>query len=353
MPSRDEGFGLVFLEAMRAGKACIGGTGAAAEIIEHGVTGFVVDPARHGDVEVAVQLLYDDPGMCARYGGGARERFIGDVHRPAFPDTLRADPGATRPCDALAVDAAGATMNVLGLNAYHGDVSAALVRDGQLVAAVEEERFRRIKHVTGFPARAIDACLQMGGIGANEVDLSPSRAGPARICGERRCSSLQNRPKRTVADRARNMVEHRRAAGHDRRAARPRRVRRQAADAVRRASSGAPGERRVRQPVRRRGRVRDRRLRRFRQHVVGRVAGTRLDGRRRVFFPHSLGLLYLAVTQYLGFPNYGDEFKVMGLAPYGEPRYRARDRVARASAATTAASSSISRTSATGPTAWR
>ena len=76
MPSRDEGFGLVFLEAMRAGKACIGGTGAAAEIIEHGVTGFVVDPARHGDVEVAVQLLYDDPGMCARYGGGARERFM-------------------------------------------------------------------------------------------------------------------------------------------------------------------------------------------------------------------------------------------------------------------------------------
>lgn len=76
MPSRDEGFGLVFLEAMRAGKACIGGTGAAAEIIEHGVTGFVVDPASHHDIELAVQLLYDDPGMCARYGGGGRDRFM-------------------------------------------------------------------------------------------------------------------------------------------------------------------------------------------------------------------------------------------------------------------------------------
>ena len=53
----------------------------------------------------------------------------------------------------------------------------------------------------------------------------------------------------------------------------------------------------------------------------GTLAGTGLDVRERVFFPHSLGLLYLAVTQYLGFPNYGDEFKVMGLAPYGEPRY--------------------------------
>jgi phosphatidylinositol alpha-1,6-mannosyltransferase len=76
MPSRDEGFGLVFLEAMRAGKACIGGAGAAAEIIDHGVTGFIVDPASHHDIELAVQLLYDDPGMCARYGGGGRERFM-------------------------------------------------------------------------------------------------------------------------------------------------------------------------------------------------------------------------------------------------------------------------------------
>src|SRR6185436_1254605 len=53
----------------------------------------------------------------------------------------------------------------------------------------------------------------------------------------------------------------------------------------------------------------------------GELAGTALDVRERVFFPHSLGLLYLALTQYLGFPNYGDEFKVMGLAPYGEPRF--------------------------------
>ena len=53
----------------------------------------------------------------------------------------------------------------------------------------------------------------------------------------------------------------------------------------------------------------------------GRLAGSAVHVDRRVFFPHSLGLLYLAITQYLGFPNYGDEFKVMGLAPYGEPRY--------------------------------
>ena len=75
-------------------------------------------------------------------------------------------------------------------------------------------------------------------------------------------------------------------------------------------------------PVRRRGGLRDRRLRRFRQHLDGRsAAGTCIAIQNRVFFPHSLGLLYLALTQFLGFPKYGDEFKVMGLAPYGEPSF--------------------------------
>src|SRR5918992_1610396 len=120
-------------------------------------------------------------------------------------------------------------MIILGINAYHGDVSAVLLRDGQLVAAVEEERFRRVKHWAGFPEQAIRACLAM-------------------VC---------------AIDGFGDFVS---------------------------TSSG-----------------------------LGR--GSHLDVQRRVFFPHSLGLLYLAITQYLGFPKYGDEFKVMGLAPYGEPRY--------------------------------
>src|SRR5207245_9381963 len=53
--------------------------------------------------------------------------------------------------------------------------------------------------------------------------------------------------------------------------------------------------------------------------AIGR--GSTLEVLERVYFPHSLGLVYLAITQYLGFPKYGDEYKVMGLAPYGEPDY--------------------------------
>ena len=63
---------------------------------------------------------------------------------------------------------------VLGINAYHGDVSAALLRDGQLVAAVEEERFRRIKHWAGFPTLAIQSVLEMAGIrGPRRADTWP------------------------------------------------------------------------------------------------------------------------------------------------------------------------------------
>jgi phosphatidylinositol alpha-1,6-mannosyltransferase len=88
MPSRDEGFGLVFLEAMRAAKPCIGGAGAAAEIIEHGVTGFVVDPGSRDDLAAAVQRLYDEPATCARMGAAGRERFLSTFTNRHFQTRL-------------------------------------------------------------------------------------------------------------------------------------------------------------------------------------------------------------------------------------------------------------------------
>jgi carbamoyltransferase len=212
-------------------------------------------------------------------------------------------------------------MNVLGLNAYHGDVSAALVCDGALVAAVEEERFRRIKHCAGFPAHALAECLRLGGLTAGDVDLFAVSRDPRAHLWRKALFVARHRPKRTLADRARNAA---------RIGALPRTI----------AAAAGLDERAVRS-----------RLRTVEHHPAhlasaafvspfdsaavcaidgfgdfvstswGRLQGTRLCVDGRVFFPHSLGLLYLAVTQYLGFPKYGDEFKVMGLAPYGEPRY--------------------------------
>jgi len=78
MPSRDEGFGLVFLEAMRAAKPCIGGAGAASEIIQHGVTGFIVDPAKSAELLDAMLRLYAEPETCAQFGKAGRERFLAE-----------------------------------------------------------------------------------------------------------------------------------------------------------------------------------------------------------------------------------------------------------------------------------
>src|SRR5260370_8739230 len=61
-------------------------------------------------------------------------------------------------------------MNILGINAYHGNASAAVVCDGRLVAAVEEERFNRVKYAAGFPAQAIRYCLKEAGLKLEEID---------------------------------------------------------------------------------------------------------------------------------------------------------------------------------------
>ena len=212
-------------------------------------------------------------------------------------------------------------MNVIGLNAYHGDVSAVLVRDGKLVAAVEEERFRRIKHVTGFPSNAIDACLQMGGMRAKDVDLFAVSRRPRAHLWRKALFVLRNRPKRTLGDRARNMASIGRlsdtiaaAAGLDEYVVRPRmRYIEHHPAHLASAALVSPFDSAAVCAIDGFGD--------FVSTSWGTLSGTSLDVQQRVFFPHSLGLLYLALTQYLGFPNYGDEFKVMGLAPYGEPRY--------------------------------
>jgi carbamoyltransferase len=212
-------------------------------------------------------------------------------------------------------------MNVLGLNAYHGDVSAALVRDGRLIAAVEEERFRRVKHITGFPTHAIASCLRMGGISAKDVDLFAVSRRPRAHLWRKALFVLRNRPKKTLADRARNMASIGRlsdtiaaAPGLDEYAVRPR-MRYVEHHPAHLASAAfvSPFDDAAVCAIDGFGD--------FVSTSWGRLRGNRLDVSERVFFPHSLGLMYLALTQYLGFPNYGDEFKVMGLAPYGEPRF--------------------------------
>src|SRR5436190_463167 len=96
---------------------------------------------------------------------------------------------------------------ILGINAYHGDVSAALLKDGELLSAVEEERFNRIKHSTGFPTRAIQSCLDAAGIGVEEIDHVAVSRNPRANLLKKAAFAVRKRPDLgMVRDRVKNLV---------------------------------------------------------------------------------------------------------------------------------------------------
>jgi carbamoyltransferase len=210
---------------------------------------------------------------------------------------------------------------ILGLNAYHGDAAAALVVDGELVAAVEEERFNRVKHVAGFPAESAAWCFADAGLSPRDLDhVAVSRDPRANFAAKlRRTITRGVRPSYLKA-RVRNAVRVRdvrgelgRALGADDLRAQVHNVEHHQAH-VASAFFVSPFERAAVLSVDGFGDYASTML------AVG--SGSRFEVLDRVLFPHSLGIFYTAVTQWLGFPKYGDEGKVMGLAPYGDPERR-------------------------------
>ncbi len=208
---------------------------------------------------------------------------------------------------------------ILGLNAFHGDSSAALLSDGKLLMAVEEERFNRIKDWAGVPVNAAAACLAHGQINS-VAHLAISRDPRSHFLSK--ISRIISRPSllgqavnrgvnsarlaRTRQDLQRagvpglhgakfHFVEHHRAhlasaffASHFEEAAV--------------VSIDGFGD--------------------FSSIMWGVGKGNSIKVLGSVKFPHSLGLFYTAFTQLLGFPKYGDEYKMMGLSAYGEPRFK-------------------------------
>ena len=209
---------------------------------------------------------------------------------------------------------------ILGLNAYHGDSSACLIKDGALIAAAEEERFRRIKHWAGFPSESIRYCLAEAGIGLADVDVVAINQDANANLWRKLAYMVLRRPDLSlVLDRIRNKRERASVAEELSRAfpgqhlrAEVRKVEHHLAH-LGSAFLVSPFEEAVAVSVDGFGDFASA------AWGVGRAGQVAVDD--KVYFPHSLGIFYQALTQYLGFPNYGDEYKVMGLAPYGEPRF--------------------------------
>jgi carbamoyltransferase len=210
--------------------------------------------------------------------------------------------------------------SVLGINAYHGDSSAALVVDGRLVAAAEEERFRRIKHWAGFPSEAIRWCLAEGGLALSDVDHVAINRDPQSNWGKRLLFVVQKRPSvASMVERLKNRRQVRRiedviaqAFPGDTLTAQVHHVQHHRAHLAS-AALVSPFETCVALSVDQFGD--------FASAAWGLCRGTEVAVEDSVYFPHSLGTFYSALTQYLGFPHYGDEYKLMGLAPYGKPAH--------------------------------
>jgi carbamoyltransferase len=209
-------------------------------------------------------------------------------------------------------------MNILGINAYHGNASAAVVCDGQLLAAVEEERFNRVKYAAGFPSAAIRYCLKEAGLKLEEIDHVAVPRNPLARLGTKLFYAL--RMPSFARSRAKVLVKF---TG----------VREALAAAFDSDPDGIKAQfHRIEHhqahlasaffvsPFERAALLSADGLGDFASTMWGSGSGNRMNIADAIAFPHSLGLYYTAVTQYLGFHKFGDEYKVMGLAAYGAPQ---------------------------------
>lgn len=214
-------------------------------------------------------------------------------------------------------------MNIIGINAFHADASAAIFVNGKLIAAIEEERFTRVKHWAGFPANAIKFCIQEAGLSIDDIDVFAIGRDPSakfykkivyvlknpivkfsavkdRILNAQNASSIDkelsllfNKDKSFFTSKIRNIEHHRSHLAS--------------------AFFASPFDEAVCVSIDGSGD--------FSTTMIAIGNATNLKVIESIDFPHSLGLFYSAFTQLLGFPNYGDEYKVMGMAPYGKPLY--------------------------------
>ncbi|QQO17704.1 carbamoyltransferase [Bradyrhizobium diazoefficiens] len=214
---------------------------------------------------------------------------------------------------------------ILGLNFNHADASAALILDGKVVAAVAEERFgRRIKHDPSFPEHAVRSVLAIGGISVKDIDLIAVPRDTQQNRLSKALYVLQN-----PWQGAQAVAEHLRRANAEK----------GTADRVAEACGEAPGSLRAK-------------VVNIEHHIAhiasayycspfegvtagfsydssgdfvsamaARCEGSRIEVLDRVSLPNSLGFFYTACCQYIGFDGFGEEYKVMGLAPYGENTY--------------------------------
>jgi carbamoyltransferase len=212
-------------------------------------------------------------------------------------------------------------MLILGLNMFHADASAAIVQDGKVVFAVAQERLNRIKHYAGFPSLAIKACLDFVGAKITDIDHV--------AVGQDSDANLAKKVQYALANPAKilNLIRlrQRKQPLHD------------VASLIAKALDVDPKAMRFRQhhlehhiahiasayycsPWEKAAGFSYDGSGDFVSTMMARCEGNQIEVLDRVFLPDSLGSFYTMICEFIGYPQYGDEGKVMGLAPYGTDR---------------------------------
>ena len=218
-------------------------------------------------------------------------------------------------------------MNILGISAFYHDSAAALIRNGQIVAAAQEERFTRVKHDARFPHEAIAYCLEEGGCGLQDIDhvafydkpfLKFERLAETYLATVPRGfqsfrMAMPIWAKEKLFQKALLRKELAKQVGSERWNGSLLFTEHHQAHA---ASAFFPSPFESAAVVTLDG------VGEWCTTSIGRGRGNRLDIDHEIHFPHSLGLLYSAFTYYTGFKVNSGEYKVMGLAPYGVPRFK-------------------------------
>lgn len=209
-------------------------------------------------------------------------------------------------------------MYILGLNAYHGDSAACIFKDGELIAGTEEERIRRIKHWAGFPSESIKFCLEECGIDITQVDHITISRDPSANVYKKITHSLKNLVSfKTLKDRLANTKKVSSTRGELAKAldvdeskitAEIHNIEHHRSHMAS-AFFASPFEESAILSIDGFGD--------FTSTMIGTGKGNKIEVLDSVIYPHSMGIFYTGFTQFLGFDKYGDEYKVMGLSPYG------------------------------------
>ena len=212
-------------------------------------------------------------------------------------------------------------MNVIGLNFNHSDTSACLIIDNNLIAAAEEERFNRIKHTNAFPKQSIEYCLKEGNLKLKDIDIIAINTRPTSNILKKFIFSIKKLISPKLAIRSLKNIKKKKQIKKE----------------IKKIFSDQNFNGKIE----------------YIDHHLSHLASAyycsdfknsiclSIDGfgdfaslaygfasennikiDKKIYFPHSLGILYQAVTQYLGFDKYGDEYKVMGLSSYGTATYK-------------------------------